>query len=1287
MNNNPLFEGRIKPTTTPSLSSPQTPSTSPSAHQHNNKHIAILILPSTLLLLLKEVSTSIPIILVICCFLVVYSFDLCNFGKGTAPLTGYNGTPLNYNPGKRGGSYYTLLAIWISWLLVCIVIVYDILFSSGEAVQSVSSVEKQQDNNLEDGEYTAISSNSSSSSLAELSFLLLKCSMYILLLFNTSIWSTLQFKSHKTTTAPKNLMFILERMLVSTLPIISSVIVSYFGYVLLGSNNSSGSGSGSYGSLDSKAKLIPYYFVIHLLFGIYLVGLLPSSINKQRDDARDEQQLQLDDYDESKKKKSQQQHINYIIQSEGRYLSYLLVFLPSIIHFALYHQRLSFTDDSIYDFILVVTIPYLLHYLIVSKGLINEYWKLSLPSILQPTSSTLTTSGYGIPSTSLIIISSITILTFQHQYIVPICIHISYIINDHDTIISIFKCNFWLSVGSTFGYISYWFYRRTNTTTNEYLLGEYHEDTFQLLLALTSIFYSLSVNPKLQYLPGPMLLVESVALWLITKQLRYAILTCFVIFTFGTVVIIYRLTFLTEYVTLLPGSSNGVVLKKFADLGLYCGMYLTLIIGLIYRAPGGYASKVMKQYDVIGICLATYSLLLVIMEYALLNKPMPLYSRDSYEIGRVSVYTPSLVYLTGLLMLCITWHVKRQKLVKDGSTIVTVSISLGKMLAVLINESSSSSSSLALLYLRWSIASLLITIICFPYLLEPVHTKMSSSRRKSMDASAKPGLPTKDHASLIVVIYCAVLLPSVIISSVKWVIEPLVGLLTGDGSEEEYQQPKLLEIIGYSASLWGVSVLSMINHFLPNGGGEVWRKVSAFTFILGLFVSFASTAFPGVTTSSSLDTFQSISSLDVEDDDTATGGWGLVSAFLAILLAMLGPLELKEIKDSSGRRDTRHLLRLMIFGLMFGCGISWFITRQTMSNDIFIPIFVTTFSCMAMSCLGTVASIMGYFLECSEFAEVEQIANIWAGVAFPVFFVISSVSLSAHARPFGIGGWASTYLSVCGLLAGAFCIMVRLRKEKNSTTRGYGNMSCVISWLCAIIVVYGRYGVAGVGVVGTTSVAGIPASVLGTLLCSPILLLLEGEGVSGGKTTYQVISTKSKKNRGLVLSSLSKSNWYVPLLAGTLAVFTLSTCYAIFLRGFGLSKFSLLFGTDDQKINTNLFGHGINGLEKVERMAKNSIVHTRRSISRSAAALQSSGIWTSTSITGPVMHIIGLCCTLPSLQTLIRSWQGKKEVNKNTSLMLPLNVFAVILGQGIPSLIAMSIISLGSLLLGGGNTV
>jgi hypothetical protein len=95
---------------------------------------------------------------------------------------------------------------------------------------------------------------------------------------------------------------------------------------------------------------------------------------------------------------------------------------------------------------------------------------------------------------------------------------------------------------------------------------------------------------------------------------------------------------------------------------------------------------------------------------------------------------------------------------------------------------------------------------------------------------------------------------------------------------------------------------------------------------------------------------------------------------------------------------------------------------------------------MIMASLGTVAAVMGYFLDAREFAEAEQIANIWVGV-FPVFFLISSISLSAHAHPFGIGGWASTYLSVCGLLAGAFCVTICMRHEKTSITRGYGNMS------------------------------------------------------------------------------------------------------------------------------------------------------------------------------------------------------------------------------------------------------
>lgn len=82
-----------------------------------------------------------------------------------------------------------------------------------------------------------------------------------------------------------------------------------------------------------------------------------------------------------------------------------------------------------------------------------------------------------------------------------------------------------------------------------------------------------------------------------------------------------------------------------------------------------------------------------------------------------------------------------------------------------------------------------------------------------------------------------------------------------------------------------------------------------------------------------------------------------------------------------------------------------------------------------------------------------------------------------HAHLFGLDAWAWTNLLVCGLLAGVFNTRVRLREEKNTTNREYGNGCCVISWLCDISVMYGPYEVAGVGAVESSSVVSeVPVS-------------------------------------------------------------------------------------------------------------------------------------------------------------------------------------------------------------------
>lgn len=246
-------------------------------------------------------------------------------------------------------------------------------------------------------------------------------------------------------------------------------------------------------------------------------------------------------------------------------------------------------------------------------------------------------------------------------------------------------------------------------------------------------------------------------------------------------------------------------------------------------------------------------------------------------------------------------------------------------------------------------------------------------------------------------------------------------------------------------------------------------------------------------------------------------------------------------------------------------------------------------------------------------------------------------------------------------------------------------MSCVTSWLCAIIVVYGRYGVAGVGVVGTTHVAGVPASVLGTVLCSPILLLLEGEGAgSGGRSKYQLSSTKSKK-KGLVLTTLTRSNWFAPLLAGTVGVFLAISFYAIFIRGCGIDGllFVRILSGNVIKSQEDAFSHvygshrttGVGALDDVATMARKSVVHTRTMVA--AAKLSGSGLWTSSNVLGPIMHMLALFSILPTLKYLLsHSWYGSAPSGGRVMLALPLNLLAVVIGQGIPSLVAVSMIGL-----------
>lgn len=560
----------------------------------------------------------------------------------------------------------------------------------------------------------------------------------------------------------------------------------------------------------------------------------------------------------------------------------------------------------------------------------------------------------------------------------------------------------------------------------------------------------------------------------------------------------------------LPISGIQIGLIRFGMIVVLSSVLILLVMGMAVRSPGGVGSAVVKRFDVTGLILVVYSLLFTTLECTLLKEPVPFRSLmgaevTEWDVEDATLYDSWTALLTSIVLGGITLVLYKFKLIKPQAAIVLLSGAIGKAVAVYIDMNTvdvvstekaseaeeNNSAAASLLLLRSLVATLLFVVLFAPRVfLTPVHVKTTTAGRykRALGPSGKPApLDSATMANRMIFGYALLVVPLTLVSSVPIVLEPFAVAISGHyGGAYYVSPPGPAEIVGFAMSLWGLSTLSMVNHYLPDGGGEMWKKLSALTFLMGVGVALCAPTVPdwvpgGSRAISKSNPYATISSAGAHlatTDRSRSGGWGLISAGLATLLALTGPLELQERRAVSGRKDTLVLFRLMVFSLMFGCGVAWFITMQSMSDEDFLTVFVTATSCMAMSFFGTVASVLGYSLELQNFDEASQVAKVWIG-ALPIFGLISGVSHVAgvESHPFGMGGWLSTYLALCGVISLAFAVVVRSRSTKNSSTRGLANLSCVSSWLCSVVVLYGRYGVSGLdGGLDMTSVVGIPVS-------------------------------------------------------------------------------------------------------------------------------------------------------------------------------------------------------------------
>jgi len=955
----------------------------------------------------------------------------------------------------------------------------------------------------------------------------------------------------------------------------------------------------------------------------------------------------------------------------------LLLLVPPVMFSISFYQRI-FSKNSIMDvwldLILVWCVPYLLLYLIHilqwNETVLSPY----RVSLLFGNDSSSSLRGAFIP----IVISLIASLALEYEYLIPLCRIMTYNFKGHD-VFNDLVVSFLLTGALLSSLFAFWVYGRNSANNNEPLFGEYQDDVVQLSLALAGLLIGKAVGMPWSLTPLPILALLGIIIWINTRMLRYLAMLLFVFHSTAMVLWSYRYAGIDTKMEMVFGFE--VNLFQFGMLIVGISLLVFLVTGLAVRSNGGIGHGLLRQFDICGLFLFVYTFLESSMECILLKYPIPFQDLAGVEVHNHPedndyIYQPVVAYATSVSLCGLCFFLQYYKIISTQTALPSICLAIGKLIAVFIDihmqvddstEKTQTNGAPSLLFRFVVGAGLLFTILAPRAFLSPFRVKFSRARQK---------LPA--GANRILVIYGIFLLPFILIFSAPWILQPLVGILSGKFGDYYITTVSMSETLGWACTLWGLALLSTINQLLPDEGGELWKKSSALTFLMGLLVALAAPTIPpwmqkDEANKLKLNPFASFSSQSpLERFSSHAGGWGLLASALATLLAITGPLDLKERHEKG---DRFLLLRTMVFSVLFGCGISWFVTLELMSHEAFLPAFPTVMASMAMSFFGTVGGVLSYTLELKDFEEAKQVLKVWIG-AFPLFLLTAATAqfVGTTSHPFGVGGWLSTYLSVCGLITLSLCLTLRSRNKKNSQTRGIANSSCVFSWLCWISILFGRYGVAGMDAdFGLNTFFGIPMSMFGTVATSVIFLCLEDERLGGrssdvnsNRHVYRTGQSTRNENSWMYLNfkNLSKSNRLAPPLTAISLVLVSASLYSILLRGFS--------PVTRQHVFDSIFKN-TDGADDLASLAKKNLQH--RQAVQTAVKLYGTSFWTAPNILTPVIFLIGVASTIPSIYCFIqRLWSQTSTFPIPLGITVPLNLIPIIFCRDLPPLFTVALI-------------
>lgn len=505
--------------------------------------------------------------------------------------------------------------------------------------------------------------------------------------------------------------------------------------------------------------------------------------------------------------------------------------------------------------------------------------------------------------------------------------------------------------------------------------------------------------------------------------------------------------------------ASGISLNYFTTMCIVAIVLLIFTIGIVYRDPRGLLSSV--KIDFAGIFLSSYSILLSFAETTLIQE------RDfstAPTIQSLPLYPNYLPPITSTILLFIALNLKQTSAISPGSFLSISCIAVGKLFpAVIVNNKTH-------VFVHIAFISAILMTYFAPYaFLQPL-SQTKVGRTSTMIQKATLRLEKT------IFLYSTLVLPITILLSRSVVIEPLIYSISPQYQSMGERSLPFSTFVGWALSIWGFAVTSMTTYLLPNNGSESIKKAGVVSLFIGILTTFTTQKIP-----------QRFKSLSIINEGTYSAHvksrWGLVISILACLLALTGPLKFSDDSVSSRAISTRKqplLVRVMIFSIIFGCGIAWFVALEIMGDANLVSTILTTGSCMVIAFLGTVLSVLAYSLDLQYISDVLKLAN-FAGFVFLTFLGVAGLSTwTEDWHLFGAGGWLSGYLSVCTLFALSICWALKLRNDenKNSMTRKLGNWSCIFSWSVCIFLVYGHYGVTRIGLSGIMSLIDSPVSSL-----------------------------------------------------------------------------------------------------------------------------------------------------------------------------------------------------------------